>query len=331
MNAPKNTIHFFISMAFFSLLLSPFPSAAEVIDRVVAVVNEDVITLSELNQEGKNLFRRITEQAPPHEAEQTLRKARQEMLSHMIDKLIVKQRAEKLGISVSDEEIDAAIERIVARKNATMDDLERDLNSKGTSKDEYRAIIRSQILQSKLISFEIRSKVVITDEKINAYYKNQFAGGTRKEGLHILQMGFLWGSVGTSNSKEEARKRAEEIRKMALDGQSFTELAKSFSDLPSSADGGDIGFFAQDELSEAMRDTILPLKPGEISQVIEIPDSGFQFFKVIGSNKGDETNQPISESMKEDIKELLYQEEMDKQFKKWTQQLREQTYIKELL
>lgn len=331
MNPPKYTIHFFISMAFFSLLLSPFQSAAEVIDRVVAVVNEEVITLSELNNEGKNLFRRIAEQAPPQEVEQIVRKARQEMLSHMIDKLIVEQRAEKLGISVSDEEIDAAIERILARKNVTMDDLKRELNSKGTSEDEYRAIIGSQILQSKLISFEIRSRVVITDEKINAYYRNQFAGETKKEGLHILQMGFLWGPAGTSKSKEEAGTRAEEIRTMALEGQSFTELAKSFSDLPSSVDGGDIGFFSQDELSADMRDTILPLKPGEISQVIETTDSGFQFFKLLGTDRGNEADQPINESVKEDIRELLYQEEMDKQFKKWTQQLREQTYIKELL
>ena len=305
------------------------PVHAELVDRIVAVVNDEIITFSDLNKEGKPLFKRIMEQAPPHEVDDALLNARQEMLSLLIDKLIIEQRAQKLGVSVRDEEVDRAIDRILARKNRNRDDLVRELKLMGTTEENYRTSVKNQILQSKLINYEISSRIVITEEKIKEYYTAHYVNQNKtneEEGYHILQMGFTWND---EQSKEEALNKAENIRKMVLEGRDFRELAEKFSDLPSASDGGDLGVCKEDELATYMRASCLVLKPGQVSPVIETP-AGYQFFKLL-SNQGHAETQMPYETAKEDIKDLLYQQEVEEHYQEWVTELRNQAYIKKLL
>lgn len=320
------------STAFFLLLLIITLAGnvrAELLDRVVAVVNDDVITLSELNKEGSAVFRNIMEQAPPQEAESVILKARQELLSQMIDNKLVEQRAAQLNVTVSDDEVAAAIDRVLERNKVSMTEFQRELVILGRTEAEYRENVKSQILQSKLISYEIRSKIVITDSKIQEHYNAHYAQKAEEGDFHILQLGLKW-DEGDPANKEIARKRIEEVREKALDGEDFRKLARQYSTLPSAVDGGDIGLFSEKDLALYMRDTILSMKQGEISPIIETP-AGFQFFMLL-STKGDAgaTQVPTGE-IAEKIRETLYEEEMEKQFTKWVSQLREEAYIKILL
>lgn len=312
-------------------LLPAMSARGEIVDRIVAIVNEDAVTLSELDKEGRNLFQKIASEAPANAMETSMQKAREEVLSSLIDKLLVEQRAAELSLSVADDEVDKAIDRILVKSGMSIQAFRNDLERNGTNETDYRAALRWQILQSKLISYEIRSKIVITDEKIKEHYNNNF---TKKsgDGFHILQMGFLWSDSGVSHTAEEAKIRAEETRKMVLEGKSFKELAKSFSDLPSAADGGDIGVFTEKELDDAMRGIILALKPGEVSQVVEIPlKSGYQFLKLLSSKSGEIVEQAPYESVKDDIANLLHEEELTKQFNAWVTKIREESDIKKML
>lgn len=312
-------------------LLSSNLASAELVDRIVAVVNDDVITFSDLNRQGESLFKRIIEQAPPQEVDKALLTARQEMLSRLIDKLIIEQRAGKFGISVSDEEIDGAIERILETNNRSRKDLDRDLKLMGTSEEEFRDSIKNQILHSKLISYEVSSKVVITEEKIKEYYNQHYVANntanktTEENSYHILQMGFTWED---EQDKEQAHNQAEAIRKMVLEGGDFMELAKKYSDLPSSADGGNLGICKKDELATYMRASCLILKPGDVSPVIETP-AGYQFFKLADDGVAGK-NRPYEE-VKDEIKNILYDQEVEEQYQNWVTELRDQAYIKKLL
>ena len=298
------------------------------VDRVVAIVNDDVITFTDLNREGAALFRRITQEAPPEQVERTLLKAREEILSNLIDKLIVAQRAKKLGISVENQEVDNAIRIIIERNKTTAEKFWQQMTLMGSNEQDYREIIRSQILQEKLIDYEIRSRVVVTEERIREFYEKNYAQKMQEDAYHILQMGFVW-KENTQVAKDDARRRAEEARQQALAGQDFRTLARQYSDLPSAADGGDIGVFKKSEMAAHMKAGLSGLQAGQISAIQET-SAGYQFFKLL-SDRGDVGLQDSYETVKEQIRRRLYEEALNSQFQKWVKELRDQAYIKKIL
>ncbi|MCB2183156.1 MAG: peptidylprolyl isomerase [Desulfobulbaceae bacterium] len=300
------------------------------VDRCVAVVNDDIITLSELNEEAAPTIKKIMELAPPEQVDSAIEKARKDILSEMIDRKLIFQRAAKRGIEVSEADIDSAIERILEQNNLTVEQFRAQLDRMGSSEEKYRETLHSQIIRSKLIGYEIRSKVVITDEQIEDYYNNSSKNTTSSPGFHILQFGNAWGENGRSSSKDDAEKRAHQLRDMIAAGENFKELAKTYSDLPSAEDGGDIGTFQKDELAPYMWNAIKDLRPGDVSDVIETP-SGFQFFKLISSSQDGIISQAPLETIKEEIRATLYEEELKKKFDNWVKLLRDNSYVEELL
>ncbi|PLX47957.1 MAG: peptidylprolyl isomerase [Desulfobulbaceae bacterium] len=311
------------------LILLPGLAQAEVIDRVVAVVNDGLITLSELNSEGALHFDRIRQQVPPEQRAETLAAARQEILQGLIERKLIEQRAAERGIEVSDEEVDLQYYRMMEQNNLSEEEFTAELAKAGLTPAGYKKNLHSQILRQRLLSIEIHSKVVVTDEEIEEYYHNEY-GQTKDDGLHILQIGCQWGPGGKSASKEEARRRARQLRGMVQAGENFQEIAQSYSELPSAADGGDIGVFKRDELSPAMREGLADLRPGEISELIEHNDS-FQFFKVLSAKSGNIITQAPLESVHEEIRDLILQRKLKEKFDKWLVLLRENSYIKEQL
>jgi peptidyl-prolyl cis-trans isomerase SurA len=249
----------------------------------------------------------------------------------MIDDLMVKQKADELQIGVSEEEIDNALARIAAANNLTIEELYNELERTGIDRKEYRKNLSRQILQSKLVNYEIQSKIVISDKQAREYYENVYTKNTTPPGYHLLQIGITWGEPGSSvESRAKAKKRAEGIRKQAVSGLDFSKLAESFSELPSAKAGGDIGFFKEDEMAESLRETIVGLKPGQVSKIIET-DNSFQFYRLVSRNiDGTPEFAPYSD-VKEEILDRLHQEELDRRYKKWLQEIKEQAIIKKLI
>lgn len=317
------------------LLAAPFAHGDHLVDRVVAVVNDEVITLSELEKQGREFFDRIKSESPAGEVDKALKKAQFEVLSSLIDKSIVRQQAEKQSISVSEQELDAAIDQILARNSVTIEDFKKELAEMHISEQDYRNNLRDQILQSKLIGLEVRSRIVIIEDDIKSYYQKEYAQEKGGSGYYILQMGFTWRnsiSLETAgfDTKQEARKRAEEIRARVLDGENFMGLAKAYSNLPSAVDGGDIGFLEKDEMAAHMKDTILAMQPGAISPIVEAGNT-FQFFKLLFMRDGELVVKAPYEAVREEIKENLYRREVEELHKVWVKNLRDQAYIKILL
>jgi len=328
----QNRLHIVFLLLF---LLWPACSAAELVDRVVAEVNDDVIALSELEKAGDAYFKRIREKAPPKEVDAALQQAREEVLSSLVDKMLLRQKAIIMSISVSEAEIDAAVDQILARNKATIEQFKQDLASMHMTEEQFREDLYDQILQSKLINFQIKSRIVIVEEDIKEYYQEQYTQEKQENGYYILQMGFTWEKQGNlvmpgTVAKQDARKRAAEIRTRVLDGESFKELAKSFSNLPSAKDGGDIGLIRKDEMASYMRDTVLTMKPGEVSPIVET-ESGYQFFKLLSFREGDIVVLAPYESVRDEIRDLLFQQEIEEQYDIWVKELRENAYIKTLL
>lgn len=320
-------------MQFISILLTfvfclslPISIKAETVDRIVATVDENIITLSELNEEGHTYFQAIMQNVPTQQLESEMQKARKEVLDQLIERLLIQQQADKFGIKISEEDIDITIDSILMENNISIADFKRDLETRGSSEDVYRQKIRSKMLRSRLINFLIRSKIVISDEKIQNYYTLYYANKPTASGFHILQMGFLWGDKYKAKNQEEARQKAEYVRKKILEGEDFKILARNYSDLPSAEDGGDIGIFEEKELAAYMRDTILAMQPGETTPIVQTP-VGFQILKLLSSNKDNSLPSSIND-VRDEIKNLLFRQEMEKGYDQWINDIRSNSYIK---
>jgi peptidyl-prolyl cis-trans isomerase SurA len=130
-------------------------------------------------------------------------------------------------------------------------------------------------------------------------------------------------------ARKAAEKKAEKVLKLAKEGQNFKQLARQYSDLPSAVDGGDIGAFQKDEMAGYMRDAVTSLQPGEISPVIASPN-GYMIFKLLSSQEGEIITKVPYDSVKEEIRSNLYQQEMEKRYNSWLEEIRGQAYIKVL-
>ncbi|PIE57127.1 MAG: peptidylprolyl isomerase [Desulfobulbus propionicus] len=309
----------------FSLqFLSPSSLLAEVIDRSIAIVNDDIITLSEVNDLGGSLFEKIKQEAPPTERDDTLQQARQKILEQLIDKKILLQEARKKELSVSDDEVTRAMERIIASNSVSKKDFIAELERMGLTLEQYRQDLHDQILSSRLVTHEVRSKVVIPEDSITEYYRTNFTQQAEKGGYYILQIGCSW---DVATSREKAKEKAERVHSLAAQGMNFKELARTHSDLPSAADGGDLGVFQENEMADYMRAAVTSLQPGEISEIVETP-AGFQFFKLLSSQEGEMITKVPYESVREEIRQTLYEQELQALYQEWVKEMRAKSYIK---
>ena len=153
---------------------------AELVDRIVAVVNNDIISLQELNRITKPYVERIKLNRYSSEKEQKmLFEIRRKILNQLIDDKLTDQELKKHNITVSKREIDRTIERIKEMAAITDEELRAELATQGLSMEEYRARTKEQLLRRKLINLEVRSKIVITQEDVEAYYdshRDAYAG-----------------------------------------------------------------------------------------------------------------------------------------------------------
>lgn len=307
----------FILFLFFTTQLH----AAEIVDRVVAVVNDDVITLTELNEEAEPVLTRINLTIPPARQDQARDQARKEILASMIDQLLIRQVARQRHITISEEEVDQAIQGVLAKNQIDMAKFRQELARIGSNEGLYRKSVRSEILKSKLIGYEIHSRLVITDEQIEEYYHNQFMVDMA-DGYHLLQFGLAI-KPGTA---DETSIRIRDIRQRIINGESFRQLCREFSTLPSAVDGGNIGSFKKSELAPYMWDAIKDLQPGDLSSIIQ-RGSGLQFFKLVSIKEGDRIVKPLLAKVKQQISNILRQQMLAEEFSSWVDKLRRRSYI----
>jgi peptidyl-prolyl cis-trans isomerase SurA len=316
------------------LLFFPLNIAAEVVDKVVAVVNDDVITLSELEEEAAALYQSVARTNSDKPLIDALAEAREMTLDRMIDQHLIAQRARQYNVSVTEEEVESAFEGMRSKMSLSPLEFRQKLEESGLSENLYRKQLESQILQNKLLSYDVRSKIVITEDMILDYYDENYTSRVNEGHYYLLQMGFTWDTSTTDQGKQaiekqDALQRATRVVKLVESGKDFRSLAQKFSDLPSAKDGGDIGSFSLDDMAQVMRDAVAPLKPGEISKVIETP-AGYQFFKVLSNEKNAIVVTASYETVKEEIKEKLYQLKLQEAYSDWVRKLKENAYIQKI-
>lgn len=300
-------------------------AATEVLDRIVAVVNEDIILLSELNDRMSPYAQRIRQQGFDLDRErQMLFKMREEMLNRMVDEKLTDQEIQRNGIQVDESEIDNAIENIKKTNYFTEEDLRQFLQREEMTIEQYRAQIKEQVQRTRLINYKVKSKIVITEEEIQAYYDShpELYGG--KISYHLRNILLRAPDYATESEKQDVLEQMKQIRSQIEAGASFEDLARTFSQSPTAADGGDLGEFKKETLSPQIQAALDGLKEGQTSAVLDT-DLGFQLFYVEAINRSEGI--PL-DSVRGEIQQKLYKEVVDKKFISWLEDLRSQSHIK---
>lgn len=298
------------------------PAAGGIQNRIVAIVNSDVVTLFELNERIR-LMTRKDPAALKRQDQKKFMQIRQQVLDLLIEEKLAKEKVKELGISVDGKEVDAAIERIKKNNSITQDDLVTALKKDGMTFEEYRGTIRGQIERMRLINSEVQSKILIRDEAIRVYYESNKAEFVVDEEVHLASI-FIVGPVEIPGQKRALHLRAVSIVERIKTGEDFAQLAREHSKGPGADEGGDLGRFKTSQLNETLRGALAGMSAGDVSDPISIP-TGYQIIKIIDKKEGKTRS---AEEVRDAIFEILYREEMEKRYIAWMKELRDRSYVK---
>lgn len=314
----------------FCLILSLFflPVAhaddSQLLDRVVAVVNDEAITQSELDI----LLRPLYEENKGHHNEtavlRMMSEARQKLLNQLIEDRLVLQEAKNRKIEIDDVEIDAQIEEF-KKKFKSEKEMEDAMAHDRVTMTDLRDRLTKQAMVRKLQDIEIRSKIVVSPLDVEAYYEAHASEFSNKEQLRVRSITIKKSDESREKgiADEKTRGQMDKLRKKILSGGDFAELARANSQDTNAKEGGLTDWIDRGSMIPVIDDIIFKLKPGDVSEIIETP-MGYHLFRVEERREG---KKKTLEEAREEIFGNLYHEKARKRFAEWMEDLKRNAYI----
>ncbi|MEW6715520.1 MAG: peptidylprolyl isomerase [Nitrospirota bacterium] len=300
------------------LLTSGQSFGAVLLDRVVAAVNDEIITWSELRKaielDGREQMSGLTGEA----REKKIKELEKPFLHKLIDMKLQLQEARKLRFNVSASEVDDAVNDIKKKYNLTDEALDNSLRREGLSLQEYRTNLSDQILLLKVINYNVKSKVFISDKAVEDYYRANTGKFQKDEKVKIMQIFFALPADDSKKAAIEAK--AQDIMQRIQKGEDFAKLAAEYSENPDRESAWDIGYVKRGGLLKEVEETAFSLKPGENSKPFWSV-AGLHIIKIVdrtGSDAG---------KAREEIKSILFEDAFNLKLDDWIKELRETAYI----
>lgn len=292
-------------------------ATGEVISKVAAVINDTIITTYQLDKKTIEM----STQDPAFDALDTTgqQNFRREVLNTMIEDELIRQRAKILNLSVSDGEVNAAIDDVQEQNKLTRLQLIAALEQQGMSFEAYRSNMKNQIQRYKLVGSEVQSKIDVSSQEVRSYYEEHINNYRNPPYVHLSNLMFNLQEDATAGEISAAQAQAVKARDRLLMGDSINDLLVTYSE----ASGGDMGELKESDLATAFADAITNLQSGEISEIIKTGGSLF-IFKMEERNNGNP--KPI-ESVRPEIEKILLEKNREEAFKEFQKDLRENAYI----
>jgi len=298
---------------------------AKIYDRILAIVNEEIITLFDL----KDNFFKIREtfiktgQHPP-------RNLKSSIFDRLINQRLIEQIAKEKELFVSESEINQAIENIKAMNRWSDKAFREELKRAGKTLEELREDYRRQILTDKIISIEVKSQIEEpTEDEMKEYYikhKKEMYEPPKIRVKHILIMDNPNASLSV---REKLKKKAKKILKRALAGENFEKLARKYSEDEASAPlGGDIGYIQKGEWLPEIDDVLFRLRKGQIAPQLLYSRWGWHIVKVVDKKRKRKLK---FEDVKFNIKNRIIAEKLEQKYKEWIEEQKENSYIEVIL
>jgi peptidyl-prolyl cis-trans isomerase SurA len=294
--------------------------AASIVDKIAAVVNEDIITESELQESMLPFIADYRLRYGEEAMEQKIQEARQDALNRLIEEKLILQEAKKRKVIVEDPEIEERIDDVKRRFNSD-EEFYQAINASGVTIARLKKKYEEQIMMRKLVNAIISSRVSISPTQVTAYYYGNIKDFSAPDTVRFKVLLIKPSEEETLNS---ARRVTESVLKRINEGEDFDMLVREFSQGPNTDIGGDMGYMPAGSTIPEIEDAVSGLSPDEVSGIIEA-GSGFYIVKVLDKKKAGTV--PIIE-VSELIKERLFQRESELTLREFVAKLKEDAYIK---
>ncbi|MCF6178950.1 MAG: SurA N-terminal domain-containing protein [Geopsychrobacter sp.] len=300
------------------LLLCGTVAQAETLIKTVAIVNNDVVTSYQLE---KKLAAAMARDETNNRLDQKQHaELRRKVLNSLIEDRLVEQRIHEIGLSVTDQELNSAIEDVQRQNKLTREQLKTALETQGMSYADYRSDLRKEILRYKLIAREVRSKVEVTNTQIRSYFETHKADYMTQPTLRLGRISYPLPEGATEKTKEQLKQQAQIARQQLLGGKPFDEVLAA---LGSDVNGGDMGVMTENELSPQMLKGIKGLATGQVSEPMETAGTIHICQILARTPAGAELTPEVSSS----IEKILATKNSEKRFSDWKKELRKHAMV----
>jgi peptidyl-prolyl cis-trans isomerase SurA len=257
----------------------------QMLDRVAAVVNDGVVTTSELDEQVAMITERLNEQRTQLPPADVLR-------SQVLDRLVVQeiqlQRANKLGLKIGDEQVNAALADIAKRNNLSLAQMPQALAQQGVDYAGYRENMRKEIALTSLRQRDVLQRISITPRELDQFIERQKRLPSESSEYNVSHILIAVPEDANGAKVDELAARAKDIYERASGTEDFGRLAVAYSNSQTALEGGALGWRKGPELPTFLAEQIVKLKPGEVSQPLRTP-SGFHLVKLNGQRSTDNT------------------------------------------
>lgn len=304
------------------LIVSPALHAqsnkVKIVDRIVAQVNDDIITLSDLERATAGLRQELAQKYAGSQLDEEVKKEQENVLEDLIRKKLILQKANELGMgSGMDVQVSSYLEGLRKQNNIKdMDEFERALEQQGMTLAGFREDVKKEMIIQDVLGYFVDSRITILTEEIERYYKEHTKDFSSPEEVTLSE-------IVIPGSNPEAEALANEYRKRIQAGESFATMASQYSKGPTAGKGGGIGSYTVAKLDPQFIAAIAPVKEGDVTQVIKIKDA-FAILRV--DSRKPSIVRPFDE-VKGDIKNMLIMRKRQPELDRFISQLKEDAYI----
>jgi peptidyl-prolyl cis-trans isomerase SurA len=305
----------------------PVAKDGQIIEKIIAVVGGDIILLSEVEGVLNEMLRALS---PNYSGDlELLRQTkRKEIIDTLVAEKVLEQEIHKLHIEVTEQELERAIQDITSKNGIDMAQLEMALRKQGLTLSEYKQGMKKQLLKAKIIQLKVRSKVQVTDQEVNSSYATKSARASRDVKIRAQHILFLSKPAedGVTPSQEDtnpARQAAREALRRLESGEPFDALATELSEGPSRSRQGALGVFGRGEMMPEFEKAAFNAEVGKPTGPIRTP---IGWHIILVNERISETQQPI-EDVQAEIRQKLYESEVEEAFGRYIEDLKGKVYI----
>jgi len=307
----------------FFLCYGPVSPGGAVVDRIVAVVNQEIITFSEIEKWGRP-FQEEIQAEDRLERRERIQEVFRKVLDRIIEEKLIEQEAKKSGIKVTSKEIEGAVEEMKQRNKINQEALEKALAAEGLTLEAFKKDLERRILRSKLVSSAVKLEQKAGEKELIEFFQNNVNQYRVNESYRPAHIVFLIPQDATPEQIRGIRKKSQKVLERIKEGADFTKMAMEYSeDTSSRKEGGDLGYFRKGELLPALEKEAIRLQVGEVSGLIRT-GLGFHILKLL-DRKGGEP--PPFEEIKEKVQADYYEKELEKALQQFLGKLKEKSVI----